>query len=163
MWSYKNITSARSKKNQNNYVMRQPFFKLSLVLLICWGCQSTPRSQDGRQPAEEKEHTGGAYRFLRVYHSPVEDTVYLDSTLLQFQVADQQVSGSYLWVLPGKDGKSGTIRGRMSGDTVYGRYHYQQEGGKYDDSIQVVLQDDQAIVTQFSSDGYQLKDTLPQN
>lgn len=101
------------------------------------------------------------YSFFKTYPTEAGDTPYTDSTVLQLTVdGGTAVSGTYRWVIPGKDGKYGTITGRLSNDTIYGRYIYRQEGGNYNDSVRIVLHEGSAVVTQFSPDNYQLTDTL---
>lgn len=136
--------------------------KLSLCLFLLSSCAG-PTNHDTAGSESDSTAFSQTYHFLKVYRTPVADTVYTDSTAITFSVDDDgKVEGNYRWVIPGKDGKSGDIHGDMARDTVFGHYHYQQEGGTYTDSIQVVLQQDRVIVIQFNADQHTLRDTLGQ-
>lgn len=137
------------------------FLIIALGVLFFCGCHSA--MDKGRQSLEDTVKTARDYNFMTVYHTLSDDTSYADSTVLKFSVnEDALVSGTYQWVLPGKDGRYGSVSGYFSHDTVYGRYHYQQEGGSYNDSLQIILKSGEAIAVQFSPDGYELRDTLTQ-
>jgi hypothetical protein len=132
--------------------------KIIVIILLFCSCQFS--SQTDSQVKKDSTTTT-AYVFVKVYPTAAEDTAYIDSTVLDFSVDQHaQVSGTYRWVIPGKDGKFGNITGHISDDTVYGHYHYQQEGGNYDDSVQIILQQQSAVVIQFNAPGYRLTDTL---
>ena len=142
--------------------MNRAFFSLAACGLIWAGC-AAPSGPSGGSEADSTALAGSArhYYFSRVFSTAVWDTIHADTMALAFTVEPGgQVRCSFRWVLPGKDGKKGQVLGQQDGDTIAGRYRYQQEGGAYDDSIRVVLQPPGAVVTQFSADGYQLVDTL---
>lgn len=143
--------------------MKQPVLRSILLLLAAFSCGCGP---DNRQPHNEgaarKSDTPPQHRlFLKVFRVPVNDTVYHDSMRLQLRISGDSAKGIYRWVLPGKDGKEGSISGRLLRDTIRGYYHYQQEGGAYTDPIEIILEDERAVVTQFTAGSYQLTDTIP--
>ncbi|WP_344974562.1 hypothetical protein [Compostibacter hankyongensis] len=147
---------------------------LLLIPAAVWatGCQPAGQSSDTTTDTRRIDSTGaeamtgdaeqlqGEYRYLTVFKSEGDGPANADSMQLNLNLKGNTATGTYQWVLPGKDGKRGTITGVLSGHTVSGQYHYQQEGGSYSDSIRIQLEGDRAMVTQFSGDGYQLKDTL---
>lgn len=138
-------------------VMVKSLSIISIAIMVLGSCQPSGQTTDN------SNFPDGEYNFIKVYQTPVGSKTQADSTVLQFKInMDAPVSGTYRWVVPGKDGKYGTIRGYLSRDTISGRYNYQQEGGNYNDSIQVVLVSERAIVTQFIDNGYKLIDTLVQ-
>jgi hypothetical protein len=144
--------------------MKQPAPVTVLILSAAffWGCapkKNAPQNNEASSP--EREVTARQVRFLRVYRIPAGDTVYRDSMLLDLQIHGDSASGIYRWVLPEKDGKSGKIRGELFADTVRGHYHYQQEGGTYTDSVEIILGETQAVVTQFTTGDFRLTDTIP--
>ena len=102
----------------------------------------------------------GDYRFEKHYRTPLQDTVLLDTMYLELHLEAGQATGRYLWLIPEKDGKFGHLSGTVVQDTIRGQYAYQQEGGHYTDSIRIVLDGDQAIVTQYNAPQSQLIDTL---
>lgn len=125
------------------------------IMALC-SCGHSP------QASESNPFPEGKYTFIRVYQTRAADHTLSDSTILRFDIRnDALVSGTYRWVLPEKDGKYGTITGRLSNDTIFGKYNYMQEGGRYTDSVQIVLGKNSAIVTQFTGN-YPLNDTLIQ-
>lgn len=143
--------------------MMKTFLLVMLIGFIFTGCTNSNKQAD--QIKKEQTFTDSLKNttssFALVYRTPFQDTVYVDSTALKITIDPEgQASGSYRWVLPQKDGKLGKITGMLSGDTVKGHYHYRQEGGEYTDSIQIILQEEQAIVIQFNAPGHQLVDTL---
>lgn len=142
-------------------------FFMKILFAVCslsfflFSCQPASRQPDATEKADETVPVQQAHQFLKVYKVPLNDTVYYDSTILKLHIdQDSVISGTYLWVIPGKDGKYGEIGGRVSHDTIYGHYSYQQEGGNYRDSIQIVLRSDGAVVTQYNAPGSRLVDTL---
>lgn len=144
--------------------MMKSFLIFILTGLFFAGCTNSNKQSDQTKKERTSKDSlkNKTYSFALGYRTPFQDTVYVDSTALKITIdPDGQTSGTYRWVLPQKDGKLGKIAGMLSGDTVNGHYHYQQEGGEYTDSIQIILQPEQAIVIQFNAPGHQLIDTLP--
>jgi hypothetical protein len=89
------------------------------------------------------------------------DTVYRDTVWLHLYASDSDtVHGTYDWLVPGKDGKKGTVEGLLTGDAFFGLYRYQQEGGQYTDSIRISFPAGSAVVTQLQASGVPLTDTL---
>ncbi len=137
---------------------------LFLLVLLVVGCgPASNQGEDAQQ--EEKEDTLSTaasvkQTYLKIYHVQLRDTAYSDTMYLKLQVENNAATGKYLWFIPQKDGKFGTITGKLSKDTIYGHYAYQQEGGHYKDSMQIVLLADRAIVTQFNAPNHRLVDTL---
>lgn len=99
--------------------------------------------------------------YLKIGHSVTGDTVYADTTSLRLLTQDGvHVYGSYLWRPPGKDGKTGAISGIREKDTVRGTFSYSQEGGRYTDSVKLVVSETAVVITQISPEGYPIVDTL---
>ncbi len=139
-------------------------FPVLIVLILVVGC-GPAANQGGEERPEEKGDSLSTVSavnrtYLKVYHVRLPDTTYSDTMYLELQVDNAAASGKYLWFIPQKDGKFGTITGRLVKDTINGHYAYQQEGGNYTDSVQIVLLRDKAIVTQFNAPNHRLVDTL---
>jgi hypothetical protein len=99
--------------------------------------------------------------YLKIGHTVTGDTVYADTTSLRLLTQDGvHVYGSYLWRPPGKDGRTGAISGIRDKDTVRGMFSYTQEGGRYADSVTLVMSGTAVVITQKSAEGYPIVDTL---
>lgn len=129
------------------------------VLAACWGCGapgSKPEAVQGGAAMLPRETA-----YLRVQHTPSGDTLYADTTMLRLVSQDGvHVYGSYRWRPPGKDGRMGAITAVRDKDTIAGMFSYRQEGGQYRDSVRIIIVKSQAVVMQYSSEGYILRDTL---
>lgn len=130
-----------------------------LLLSIC-SCNTSETRENQRENSTDTA-TADTLHFSKVYTTLINDTAIIDSTYLTIAISPgNEVNGKFVWILPLKDGKGGTITGHMIDDTIRGNYHYRQEGGAFDDSVSIVLYPGKAVVTQYTYNNYELIDTL---
>lgn len=143
MWSYSNAKAA-----------------IAWTAVLLTGCGAFSGHKDERPDAGAAvAPRETAYRRIDTWRT--NDTVYRDTTLLRLLSQEGvQVYGSYLWRPPGKDGRKGAISGTRTADTLRGLFSYSQEGGRYQDSLKIVFFRDGVVITQQSSEGYPITDTL---
>lgn len=147
MWSYNLIMAAAA----------------ALLLAGTTGCGSQADKNDTQQ-ASGAAVAPQQTTYLKISHTVQGDTVYADTTTLRLLSQDRMhVYGSYFWRPPGKDGRTGAISGVRDADTITGLFSYTQEGGHYQDSVKIVVSDAQVVITQQSSEGYSIADTLTQS
>lgn len=136
-------------------------FLLPLILLFSI-CSCNTSEEDENQGENDLEiQAADTIHFSKIYSTAINDTTIIDSTYLTITISPQnEVNAKFVWVLPLKDGKGGTITGQLNADTIMGKYHYRQEGGTFDDSVRIVLYPEKAVVTQYTYNNYELVDTL---
>lgn len=149
---------------QKKFPMKSYSLPLAIMLVVA-GCQA------GTGPSSDSDTAGAEapaplsvvqqYQFVKVFAPGNTDDPYRDSVFLQLKISGDSAYGVYDWSLPGKDGKRGTFTGHVMQDSIAGQYHYQQEGGVYDDPMIIFLRGNTAIVTLKDASGYPLTDTLP--
>lgn len=140
-------------------------FLMSLFVVTGGGCQffSAPPEGNPEQntPSSRWQAGGPEQVFFKAYQTEAADTVYRDTLWLRLhREHSDTLRGTYVWLVPGKDGKRGSVEGSLVQGAFLGLYHYQQEGGDYSDSIRIDFSDGGAIVTQRQASGGLLIDTL---
>jgi len=111
----------------------------TLWLAIClvggvWAaCQSNQQSTDNQQQPASTVKV--CYAYLSV-----SDTVQL-----MLVKNDTVMTGELLYQLAEKDRNSGTLTGRMRGDTLLANYRFQSEGVESEREVAFLLRDNKAI------------------
>lgn len=117
-----------------------------IAFLQAVSCQSSEKSNSTETPNSEEQL---CFLFTDEYSPVVEgrDTLMrlIDSTSLTVTVSNEMITGTFHNKPAEKDAMIGTIEGRKNPKGwINALYHYTQEGGDYNQFVQILLTEDKA-------------------
>lgn len=122
-------------------IVNQLVIFISLIFLV--GCNNNNTNHNFKKNDEGKPENVGKHKAAkrRLCFSKMEK----DTVLLQIMISDSAVSGNLFYRLFEKDQNRGTIRGRMSGDTLIANYTFWSEGVRSERQVAFLIQDSVAV------------------
>ena len=125
--------------------MKNIIFILLCVFLI--SCHE--KTKNGKFKTTEKPQVSTEKLcFLSVIgSSEIQGEKVQDSLIMQLEIHENTVSGTYEWIPAEKDSRRGKISAKKEGNHIEGSYLFTQEGKKQTQHIEIELQENLAKVT----------------